>query len=237
MQHAVKALQVVEVIILLVRDEGLLALRQQFRHLLLQAGFLGHELGVAAEQDVRTAAGHVGGDGDGVLAPRLRHNRGLALVMLGVQHLVPHAHLLQNSREPLGFLHRDGAHQNRLALLVKLLDLLGGVAELLVLCAVDDVRVFLADQRLVGGNDGDVEVVDLLELGRFGFRGARHAGQLLVHAEVVLEGDGGERLVFALDLHAFLGLHGLVRPSLQRRPGIRRPVNSSTMMTWPSCTT
>jgi hypothetical protein len=63
----------------------------------------------------------------------------------------------------------------------------------------------------VGGDHGDVELVDLLELGRFGFRRAGHAGQLLVHAEVVLEGDGGERLVLALDLDAFLGFHGLVQ--------------------------
>ncbi len=65
--------------------------------------------------------------------------------------------------------------------------------------------------RAVGGNDDDVELVNLVEFGRFGFRRTGHAGQLLVHAEVVLEGDGGERLVLALDLDAFLGFHGLVQ--------------------------
>ena len=35
--------------------------------------------------------------------------------------------------------------------------------------------------------------------------------ELLVHAEVILEGDGGESLVLALDLDAFLGFHGLVQ--------------------------
>ena len=35
--------------------------------------------------------------------------------------------------------------------------------------------------------------------------------ELLVHAEEVLEGDGRERLVLALDLHAFLGLDRLVQ--------------------------
>ena len=64
--------------------------------------------------------------------------------------------------------------------------------------------------RLVG-NDHDVEVVDLGELGRFGLGRAGHARELLVHAEVVLEGDGRERLVLALDLHAFLGFDGLVQ--------------------------
>ena len=132
-------------------------------------------------------------------------------MILGVQHLVPDAHPLQDAGELLGLLHRDGAHQHRLALGVVLLDFLGGVAELLLLGAVDDVRVFLADHRPVGGNHDHVEVVDLLEFRRFGFRRTGHAGQLLVHAEIVLEGDGGERLVLALDLDAFLGFDGLVQ--------------------------
>ena len=40
---------------------------------------------------------------------------------------------------------------------------------------------------------------------------ARHAGELVVKTEVVLEGDGGERLVLRLDLHALLGLERLVQ--------------------------
>ncbi len=40
---------------------------------------------------------------------------------------------------------------------------------------------------------------------------AGHAGELLVEAEVVLEGDGGQRLVLGLDLHLLLGLERLVQ--------------------------
>ena len=66
-------------------------------------------------------------------------------------------------------------------------------------------------QRAVGRNRHHVELVDLRELLRFGIGRAGHAGELLVHAEVVLEGDGGQRLVLALDLDPFLGLHRLVQ--------------------------
>ncbi len=92
--------------------------------------------------------------------------------------------------------------------------------------------IFLADHRLVGRDHRHVQLVDLLEFGGFGFRRAGHAGQLLVHAEVVLEGDGGQRLVLALDLARlpWLPPPGADRRD-QRRPGIRRPVNSSTMIT------
>ncbi len=94
---------------------------------------------------------------------------------------------------------------------MQLLDFLGGVAELLFLGAVDDVVIFVAAQRLVGGDDGDVEFIDFLELGGFRVGRAGHAGQLLIHAEIVLEGDGGQGLIFALDFYAFLGLDGLVQ--------------------------
>ena len=67
--------------------------------------------------------------------------------------------------------------------------------------------------RAVGvlvGTGHDLEVVGGGELGRLGDGRAGHAGELVVHAEVVLEGDRGEGLVLLLDLHALLGLDGLV---------------------------
>ena len=54
--------------------------------LLAHLGFR-HELGVAAQHDIGTTACHVGGDGDGTLFTGLRHDLGLALVVLGVQHV------------------------------------------------------------------------------------------------------------------------------------------------------
>ena len=63
----------------------------------------------------------------------------------------------------------------------------------------------------VGRDDDDVELVDLGELFGLGLGRAGHARELLVLAEVVLEGDGRERLVLALDLHLLLGLDRLVQ--------------------------
>ena len=45
----------------------------------------------------------------------------------------------------------------------------------------------------------------------FGRGRAGHAGELLVEAEVVLEGDRGQRLVLGLDLDVLLGLERLVQ--------------------------
>ena len=57
----------------------------------------------------------------------------------------------------------------------------------------------------------DLERVDLLELVGFRVRRTRHACELAVHPEVVLERDRRDRLVLFLDVHAFLGLDRLVQ--------------------------
>src|SRR5258708_6105102 len=76
---------------------------------------------------------------------------------------------------------------------------------------VNHVRRFDADQIAIRRNDRDVQIVNLAELRRFRFRRSGHAGEFLVHTEIILEGNRGERLVFALDFHAFFGFHGLVQ--------------------------
>jgi hypothetical protein len=54
-------------------------------------------------------------------------------------------------------------------------------------------------------------LVDVAEFLRFRLRRAGHAGELVVHAEVVLEGDRGQRLVLRLDLDVLLGFERLVQ--------------------------
>ena len=49
-----------------------------------------------------------------------------------------------------------------------------------------------------------------MQLGGLGLGGAGHAGELVVEPEVVLQRDGGQRLVLGLDLDMLLGLDGLV---------------------------
>ena len=114
-------------------------------------------------------------------------------------------------REPLRFLDRDRADQRRTCHLLLVDDVGDDRFVLLALGAVNGVRFLDASQRPVGRCDHDVELVDLRELLRLGVGGAGHAGQLLVLAEVVLEGDSRERLVLALDLHLLLGLDGLMQ--------------------------
>lgn len=65
--------------------------------------------------------------------------------------------------------------------------------------------------RSIGRNHRHFETIDLVKLAFFRLGCAGHAGQLLVHAEVVLNGDRGEGLRLALHLHTFLRFDGLVQ--------------------------
>ncbi len=151
--------------------------------------------------------------------PGLRDDLRFARVLLGVQHLVRQLFLVQELREQLGVLDRRRADQHRLAARVAVLDVGDDRVDFFLERAEHQIVLVLADHRHVGRDHDRLEVVDLLELERLGVRRAGHAGELVVHAEVILERDRRQRLVLALDRHAFLRLDRLVqavRPAAAR---------------------
>ena len=85
--------------------------------------------------------------------------------------------------------------------------------------AVDHVRIINPYHGFIGRNDHHRQLVYLLEL--LGFRISRscHAGQLVVHPEIVLKGDGRQGLVLVLYLDVFLGFQGLMQPLTEPATG------------------
>ena len=122
-----------------------------------------------------------------------------------------HAAPFQQGGKILALLDGDGTDQDRLALLVAGADLVDDGLVLADVAAVDHIRPVLTDDRLVGGDLDDVELVDGRKLFRFRHGRAGHAGELVIEAEIVLEGDGGEGLVLLLDVDMLLRLNGLVQ--------------------------
>ena len=113
-------------------------------------------------------------------------------------------------RQVLRPLDAGGADQDRLTLLVPLAHVVDDGDVLGFLGLVDQVGLVGADHLPVGRDGDHAELVDLVQLGGLGLCGTRHAGELLVQPEVVLQRDRGERLVLGLDLDVLLGLDGLV---------------------------
>ena len=155
-------------------------------HAELLKGSLPEHLIVASEQDVGSAASHVRGDGDRAKPARLGNDRSLALVLFRIEHLVRDATFGKHPRQPLGSLHRRRAHEHGLPLGVTALYLVGNGGELGIGSAENQVAFVFADHGLVRGNRDDGHVVDAAKLAVGGKCRARHAGKLLVQAEVVL---------------------------------------------------
>ena len=131
-------------------------------------------------------------------------------MLLGVQHVVPDAAQFEHAAQQLRDLDRRGADQHRTSRLDEFDDLLDHGVVFLALGFVDQVLTVVADHLAVGRDHHDVQFVDAPELRRLRLGRTGHAAQLVVHAEVVLQRDGGEGLRRGLDLHVLLGLDGLV---------------------------
>src|SRR5512133_29436 len=102
-------------------------------------------LWIAAEHDVRTATSHVGGNGDCPFAPRLSNDVRFILVVLGIQHVMLDALLLENSADRAALFYARRADQDRPPLLVLFEDLADDGRKLLTLGLVDDVLKVLAN--------------------------------------------------------------------------------------------
>jgi hypothetical protein len=127
----------------------------------------GQQLGVAAEQDVDAAAGHVGGDGDRAEPAGLGDDLGLTEVLLGVEHLVGMPRL-SSSRDSSSDFSTEIVPTSTGWPLVALGDVVDDGVELAVLGLVDEVGLVDADDRLVGGDRHHAEAVGVHQLGGLG---------------------------------------------------------------------
>ncbi len=164
------------------------------------------------EDDVRTAAGHVCSDRYRARLARLGYDGGFFLVVACVEHLVFDAAALQYLAEALALLNGGGADEDWAPGSVQILDLVRDRLVLRLLGLEDAVRVVGSDHCAIRGDLHYIHVVDLAELLRLRRRSAGHARELLVHAEVVLDGDSCQRLCLTLDLQPLLRFDGLVQP-------------------------
>src|SRR5439155_1985896 len=117
-----------------------------------------------AQLDVRAAAGHVGRDGDGAALTGARDDFRFLLVILGVEHRMNNARLLQQPRQVLADLHRNRADQNRPAVRVHVLNLLEYRAEFIAPGFIDRIVCVFARERFVRWNDPHPELLDVKKL-------------------------------------------------------------------------
>ena len=74
------------------------------------------------------------------------------------------------------------------------------------------------DHGLIRGDHDNIQTVDFLELLFLRFRRTRHARQLFIHTEIILEGDRGQGLAFTLYLYAFFRFDSLMQAFRETAP-------------------
>ena len=166
---------------------------------------------IAAELNVGAATGHVGCDGDGTGDTGLSDDAGFLLMVAGVQYLeILDPGFLELLGQKFRLLDGGRTNQDGLFPLAAFLDQRNDGAVLLLDRSVDLIVLIDPLHGAVGRHFHDVQLVDVAKFRRFRHGRTGHAGQFFVHAEIVLEGDGGQRLVFRLDLDVFLGFQCLM---------------------------
>ncbi len=131
-------------------------------------------------------------------------------MLLGVEDIVRHIHPLEHAGKRLGYFDRNRSHQHRLAGLVLFGDLFDDGVVFLAAGTEDLVFHIIADTRYIRWNDRNIELVDFPEFSGLGFSRAGHAGEFVIHTEIILEGDRGQGLSLGLDADSLLGLDRLV---------------------------
>ena len=164
-----------------------------------------------ADLDIRTATRHVRSDGHGSGAAGFRNNLRFALVLFRVQYVVSDIPQLQHAAEQFTHFHGSGTYQHRTAFSHQLLHMVNHRVELHAAGFVYQVFFVFADDRTVGGNHHHIQLVDIPQFLGFRFGRTGHTGQLVVHAEIVLQGHGGVSLRSRFHLNVFLGFDGLVQ--------------------------
>ena len=117
----------------------------------------------------------------------------------------------QHTAQQLGYLHRCRTHQHRTAGIHQLLDIVDHGVIFLTFSLVNQVLMVDTGYRLVGRNLHHVEFIDIPELARLGDSGTCHTSELVVHTEVVLQGDGGICLRGCFHVDVFFSLHSLMQ--------------------------
>ena len=182
--------------------------------------------------DVGTTTSHVGGDGDSTkeafffvfvavfigdynlswcALTRECHDVGFLLVEFSVEHLVWNAAKIEQTAEQFGDFHRTCTNKHGTSSIAHLFYFFDDCIIFFTLCLVDTVVHIVALNGTVSWNFYNVEFIDVPEFACFRDGSTRHTSQLVVHAEVVLEGDGSECLSSGLHTHVFLRFNGLVQ--------------------------
>ena len=168
-------------------------------------------LNLGCKLNIGTTTRHVGCDSHLAAMTRLGNDLCLEGVLLSVQHIMLDAAQLEHTAQQLRNLDRCSTHQDGATLRNEALNLSDYGVILLALGLIYEVIAVVANDGLIRWDNHNIEFVDAPELRCLGLGGTGHTRELVVHTEVVLQGDGCEGLRCILHLNILLRLDSLVQ--------------------------
>ena len=132
-------------------------------------------------------------------------------MQLGIQNLMRYLTQGKHTAEQFAYLHAGGTYQNRTARLAHANYLLYDGIVFLTLCAIHTVVHIRTNHGAVGGNLHNIQFVDIPKLASLCYCRTSHTRQLVIHAEIVLQGNGGIGLCGILHLYMLFGFHSLMQ--------------------------
>ena len=164
-----------------------------------------------AQLDVRTTTRHVGGDGYGAAQTGFGHDVGFFLMQFRIQYVVLDFAHGQHLAQHFGDFNGSGTYQDRTSGFYHLLDFFDNGFVFFAFGFVNAVVHVVTGNGAVGRDNDYIQFVDVPKLACFRFGSTGHTGQLVIHTEVVLQGNRRESLCGGFHLHAFFGFDGLVQ--------------------------
>ena len=161
--------------------------------------------------DIRSTTCHVGCYRYHAGSTRLGYHLRLLLVQFRVQNIMLDLADVKHLAQQLGYLDAGCTYQHRTALVHHVHDLVNHGVVFLAFGAVDTVVHVVSRDRFVGRDNDNIQFVDVPELACLRLGGTGHTGELVVHTEIVLKGDGCECLGRAFHFHVLFGFYRLVQ--------------------------
>ena len=164
-----------------------------------------------AQHNVSTTTCHISSNGNCAVLTSMRNNLCFLFVVLSVQNVMRNTTTFKHCRKFFRLCDRGSTYENRSTGFMTSFDFVNCSFVLSKLSFVDNVRSVGTDHRFVGRNNYNAQTIDFLEFLFFSFSSTGHTSQLVVHTEVVLEGDGCQGLAFTFYFYAFFSFDCLVQ--------------------------
>ena len=164
--------------------------------------------------DIGTTTSHIGGDSHSSetidRASCLSYDEGLTSVLLSIEDIVRDISHLEHSADKLRNLNRCGTYEHWTSSITHCFNLLYDSSIFLAVGLIYAVVHIITEHRTVGRNLYHVELVDIPELSSLSTCSTGHTSELVIHTEVVLQGNGSIGLSSILHLYMLLSLDSLV---------------------------